>query len=99
VWSAGDHFGARTLVSGHDLAVDSDLSACTVGLVSNLIDRLRDDPSALPLVEALYGGPTYPPTTALSWASIVSRSFDPNDDVASLNLDVSRLENICSFNR
>lgn len=99
VWSGGDNFGARALVDGHDIAVDSDLSACTVGLVSNLIDRLRGDPSSLPLVEGLYGGPAYPPTADLSWSSIVSRPFDPNEDVASLNLDVSRLENICSFNR
>ena len=98
VWSAGDHFGARTRVNGHNLAVNSELSACSVGIVSSLIDRLRDDPSTVPLVEALYGGPTYPPTGSFSWSSIVSRPFDPNDDVASLNLDVSRLEHICSFN-
>lgn len=86
-------------MSAWDPSICSTALSSEVQLVSNLVARLCDDPSSLSCVDALYGGPDHPPLVTLTLNQPAQRAFEIEETPVQLDLDIDRLEAICSYNR
>jgi len=98
-WGSRKEYPDNVRFDGHDLPVRHGASGSLVRLVTNLVNRLVDDPSSAPLVNALYGGPDHLSNVTPSLDQLAQRSFDVEETPAQPDLDIDRLEAICSFNR
>ncbi|BGP50496.1 hypothetical protein JCM10450v2_006415 [Rhodotorula kratochvilovae] len=87
----------RGIAIGYDLRTEAEMQPSRFQLVSAITTRLMDDPSVMPALNSLYGGPSFPASGSFSIDPLGSR-YVSEFGAAPANADMERIEAICCRN-
>ncbi|KAL8279294.1 hypothetical protein RQP46_008331 [Phenoliferia psychrophenolica] len=78
-----------------DLQANLGYSGTQSQIVSTIIAKLRDDPSLVDVVNALYAGDDFPPPRDLPHSTTIYHNVDGPE---SCDINTARIEGVCSYN-